>query len=112
MSGAIALIKRLRGAGVALRQEGTRLLVEAPVGVITPEVRRHLVRLKQPVLEALTKEAAADDCDGRNADAVYEVSALLAIAYRRCFANKPVGRGSGDAGLANSSESSVHGVVP
>lgn len=117
MSGATSLVASLRGMGATLRREGTRVVVEAPSGVITLEIRGQLAESKRELLEVLAKDSPAyAGFDHQAADAVHEISSLLAIAYRRYSAVQRVGsdrrNDSGNGDLANSSESSVHGVVP
>jgi hypothetical protein len=55
MSATGALITDLRKKGVRLYREGTRLMVEAPRGVITPEIHAELLCSKQELLTALGK---------------------------------------------------------
>jgi TubC N-terminal docking domain len=116
MTTASLLIVQLRTNGVSLRSEGTRLIVEAPSGVITPDLREQMTHLKPQILSALEAETLASEADSVTTKAIPEIALLLAAAYRR-FTNIPQVRntprpGSGDPRLANSDAESVHGVVP
>jgi TubC N-terminal docking domain len=51
-----ALLSELRGLGVSLAPDGERLFVEAPVGVVTGELRAELVENKRALLELLSRE--------------------------------------------------------
>jgi hypothetical protein len=112
----VSLIRRLRKAGVTIRAEGSRLIVEAPAGIITSELHALLIQQKPELLTTLANEAD----DGVNGDgevardqAVRDIMGLLATAYRRYLTLRTL-RGEkriGDARLANSGSPSVHGVV-
>jgi hypothetical protein len=115
MNRVASLIANLRRAGVTLHREGSRLIVEAPRGVVTPEIRGQLTQSKRALLKVLADESQDGSPDGV-VDAIREVSSLLAIAYRRHSAAQQVvpdpRTNSGGGGLANSDRPSVHGVVP
>jgi hypothetical protein len=114
MKAAASLIAKLRASKVSIRSEGGRLIVEAPSGVITAEVRAELAKRKSELLAAL--EAEIPEQDSALTHAQNEVAGLLAVAYKRYIAIPNVGAGrntnSGDAALAKSPGQSVHGVVP
>ena len=115
MSATATLITDLRKAGVRLYREGTRLMVEASPGVITPEIHAQLLRSKHELLTALGKESRERTGDDPTAaDAVREIAGLLAAAYRRQQEIRRVPTDHADAepqhGLALSGEPSVHGV--
>jgi hypothetical protein len=115
MKSATSFIANLRRAGVSLRQEGSRLIVEAPHGVVTQDIHAHMVRSKQELLAALARESAG--LANRNqeaADAAHEICGLLAVAYGRFSAVRRVATDRSGAqrrnGLALPGELSVHGV--
>ena len=117
MSATAALITDLRKAGVRLYREGTRVMVEAPAGVITPEIRAELSRSKQELLTALGKESpGATGEDPIAAEALRAIAGLLAAAYRRQqeIRRVPADHASAErhGKLALPCEPSVHGVVP
>lgn len=110
------LIARLRTNGVSLRSDRTRLIVVAPRGVITPELREQMACLKLEILSELEAEAFAHTADSATMAAIYEIAVLLTTAYARYTEARPARRSgtsdSGDRELANSVRESVHGVVP
>ncbi len=110
------LIARLRSLSVSLHSEGTRLIVDAPRGVITSDLREQIARLKPELLSELEAKARALNPDSTTTKAIREIAALLATAYRRSTnipqVRKTLRPGSGDPELANSDAESVHGVVP
>ena len=114
MSAASSLITKIRAHGISLHREGGRLIVEAPAGVITPDLRVELGRLKQELLSQLDLESRKESVEDAAANAICENAGLLAIAYVRY---KAVQRATIDqpgvptSKLALSSEPSVHGVV-
>jgi hypothetical protein len=115
MTATALFIARLRTLGVSLRPDGTRLIVDAPRGVLTSELREQMGCLKQDMLSELEAEAlAVYDTPARNA--LREIGAFFATAYRRSKNLRPVeeisGQDGGDDELAYSSRESVHGVVP
>jgi|SRR5579863_5666586 len=117
MSATRALITNLRKEGVRLYREGTRLIVEAPPGVITPEIRAELLRSKQELLTALGEESpGAMGEDPIAAEALCAIARLLAAAYRRQQDIRRVSEDHADrerhGKLALRGEPSVHGVVP
>jgi hypothetical protein len=116
MTAASQLIARLRTKGVSLRSDGTRLIVEAPGGVVTPDLREQMTCLKPEILSALEAEVLAPRADSVATKAIPEIGALLATAYLRSVNIPLIGKTprltSGDPRLANSVTESVHGVVP
>ena len=113
---AAALITDLRKAGVQFYRVGTRLIVEAPPGLVTPEIRAELSRSKQELLNAVGRQSPeATGDDQVVAEALREIAALLAAAYRRQQEIRRVpehhpGAGA-QHGLALSGQASVYGVV-
>ena len=101
--------------GIAIRSEDDRLILEAPAGVITAEVRGELVKRKAELISALNLEHN-HPVDLTLDESQKEIAALLATAYRRYAAVQRVGQdrpaSSIDYELAKSENSSVHGVVP
>src|SRR6266851_2883706 len=84
MSAVAVLITDLRKAGVRLSREGARLIVEAPPGVVTPQIRAELSRSKQELLTTLGAEPRGATGDDRiAAEAVREMAGMFAAAYRR-----------------------------
>jgi pyochelin synthetase len=112
---AASLLAKLRAVGVAINSEGGKLIIEAPPGVVTAELRAELVERKADLIATL--EAADDhrDQDQPLIDARHVIAGVLAAAYRRYTAVQRVGTeragNSGKDRLANSGETSVHGVV-
>lgn len=113
---AASLLAQLRAAGVSINSGQGRLIVEAPTGVITPELHAELVQCKAELICELEKPPVIADEDSAVIEARREIVGLLAVAYRRCSAVQRVGTDRSsrptNQGLANSSETSVHGVVP
>jgi len=110
-----ALLTDLRKAGVQLYREGTRLIVEAPPGMVTPEIRAELSRAKQELLRAVGRQSPeAPGEDPIAAEALREIAALLAAAYRRHRQLQPAATNPPsdhcNEALANSGTRSVHGV--
>lgn len=116
MNAAAILKAKLRAAGVRFRREGTRLIVEAPAGVITAQLHTELANRKTELIAALEAEALSMTEDPAATEATGEIAGLLAGAYRRYTAVQrvPANRSGDprDAELALSVEPSVHGVVP
>jgi len=116
MTATALFIAQLRALGVSVRSNGPRLIVAAPRGVITSELREQMARLKPHILYELEAEAPALYADTPAWEAIREIAALLATAYRRRqeLQREQVGlpRKSVDDALANLARSSVHGVVP
>ena len=114
---AATLITNLRKAGVQLYREGARLIVEAPPGVVTPEIRLELSRSKQELLKAIGRQSPeTTGVDQIAPEALREIANLLAVAYRRDLAIRRVSADRESVepqhGLALSGDASVHGVVP
>lgn len=112
---AAILLKSLRATGISISSERGRLIVEAPAGVLSAQLRAELVRRKPEVIAALEVEQQSPE-NGTQLEVQNEIASLLATAYRRHAAIQRVGtdrgEGSVDCGLANSDVSSVHGDVP
>jgi hypothetical protein len=113
---ATSLLSHLRTAGISLSHERDRLIVEAPSGVITAELRTELAKQKAELIAAIDAQRARSDGDLALTTARRQIPGLLAIAYMRYTAVQRAGRdhqeGSSGDSLANSDEASVHGVVP
>jgi hypothetical protein len=112
---ATLLLARLRGAGVSISSLRGGLIVEAPPGVVTAELRAELVRCKAELIAWLEKSQHDAHEDSIVTEARYEIAGLLAKAYRRFSATQRVSGdqpNSGNNGLANYPSSSVHGDVP
>lgn len=113
---AASLLAELRVAGIAISCDADRLIVEAPVGTVTAELRAKLVKHKAELIATLKNAHGRLREDPPLSEARSEIARVLAIAYRRCAAiqcvapDRPVNSGKGD--LANSCGTSVHGVVP
>ena len=110
-----SLLVKLTAAGVSIGSDGGRLIVEAPPGVLTADLRTTLVRSKAELLAALEGSTHRADQDPALTHAVKENAGLLARAYRRCSVIQQVGTpapsGSGNDELASPAPKSVHGVV-
>ncbi len=115
MTWADSLVAKLRGVGVRLGRERDRLVVHAPSGVLTPELKTELLGLKQQVLATLDREAIDVGGEGDvSRDVRHEIAGLLAVAYGRYqAAHRALSQPSRLPvnGLALSGGSSVHGVV-
>jgi hypothetical protein len=113
---AVAFLSQLRDAGITIEYRGNRLIVEAPTGAVTAELRAELVKRKAELIATLENAHGRLREDPLLAKARIEIASLVAIAYRRHGAiqrlgpDRPVSSGKGD--LANSCRTSVHGVVP
>jgi hypothetical protein len=83
MSRITSLLGELRAAGVSIRSEGGRLIVEAPAGLVTAEIRAQLVKCKAELVSALEPDLSPPSEDTIEAGAFREVAGLLAIAYQR-----------------------------
>jgi hypothetical protein len=112
----VPLLVKLRRVGVVVSAKAGRLILDAPAGVITAELRRELADRKTEIITALLAESVRPDQDSALTEARHVVADLLATAYQRYSAPRRAGsdqrKDSGDGELANSSVSSVHGVVP
>ena len=112
---ALALLESLHAIGVSVGSESGRLIVEAPAGVVTEQLREELVRRKPELITALEmgRQLPGDVIvrDARNT-----IAELLSTAYLRHREIQRVGadlREAPSAGsLASSGVSSVHGGVP
>ena len=111
-----SLLAELRVAGIAISSEGGRLIVEAPPGAVTAELRAELMKRKAELLATLETAHGHVDKDLPVTRARIEIAQLLAIAYRRDAAIQRVSsdqpESSVNGQLANAHRSSVHGDVP
>ena len=112
---AAALLASLRAKGISISSEGGRLILEAPAGVITANLRGELVKRKAELISALAPDHG-HPADLNLAESQTEIAKLLATAYRRYREILRVGQdrpeSSADYDLAKPATSSVHGVVP
>jgi TubC N-terminal docking domain len=112
---AASLLAQLRSAGVSVSIEDDRLIVDAPAGVVTGELRAVLGKYKAE-LTALLESGIGNTGDAANTtQARNRVARLLAIAYRRSVKLSRAVEDQailGNRELANSATLSVHGVVP
>jgi hypothetical protein len=109
---AASFIKKVQTLGVSLSANGTRLVIGAPSGVITRELREQFLQLKPAILAELNAGAVSHTTEAHPSGAIREVATLLALAYRRYQAgNRDADQraGGGDSRLANSGQQSVHG---
>ncbi len=78
------MLGKLRAARILVRFEAGRLIVEAPVGVVTAEIRAELVRHKAELMSSLAVDSGHRTGQEPIAtEAIREVASLLAVAYRR-----------------------------
>ena len=105
-----SFIDKLRGAGVVLRMNGDRLLVQAPAGVVTAELREEIVRRKPELISAIQGSSSKTPAEP---DSLREIANLLTAAYQRYVAiPKPHAEQrieSAPAGVALFGTTSVHG---
>lgn len=106
------LLAKLRSAGAAISVEGSRVIIDAPVGALTDNLRAELIKHKTELISKLQHGREIRE-DLALVEARHEIAGLLAQAYHRYV---PIGRAtdSGNPGndrLANSGGKSVHGVV-
>jgi TubC N-terminal docking domain len=109
-----SLLVRLRATGVSISGEGERLVIDAPKGVITAELRAEVASMKFEILRLLEAEAAAAEKDFQLAKAIDAAAGLLAGAYKRHPGPRPWADQtptSSDSTLALSGDTSVHGGV-
>jgi hypothetical protein len=83
MRTATSLLASLRAVGILIRSEEGRLVVEAPRGIITPEIRSQLAKRKTELVSILKLEEEHKANDAITAEALRKVAALLATAYQR-----------------------------
>lgn len=111
---AASLLAQLRSEGVSVRLESDRLIVDAPAGSVTDELRAQLRERKAELIAALEGEHVRLD-ESSLIEVRRKIADLLAIAFQRYTAVERAGehgKTSGNDELANSSRPSVHGVVP
>jgi hypothetical protein len=113
---AASLLAQLRDEGISISSNAGRLVIDAPVGAVTAELRVELVKRKAELIATLETAHGVLHEDAPLTEARTEIARLLAIAYRRYAAIQRVGPDraviSGKDDLANSGGTSVHGVVP
>ena len=113
---AASLLAQLRDKGISVSAEAGRLIIDAPAAVVTPQLRANLVKHKAELIAALENANGSVNENPQVDVARREIARLLAIAYRRWRTIWRVGQdrhaASGKSELANSPETSVHGVVP
>ena len=107
MNEAARLIARMTPLGVTMRAIGFRLIVDAPAGVITPEMRTDLSRHKANLIALL---GTPSDLDRK---ATCTVAKMLATAYQKHRAARGIPlaedlKSAADA-VAFPSTPSVHG---
>lgn len=83
MTTATSLVASLRASGISIWAENRRLLVEAPQGTITPEIRSQLTKCKGELISTLEFEEKHRGKDPVTVEASREVASLLVAAYRR-----------------------------
>jgi TubC N-terminal docking domain len=112
MTTATSLVSSLRAAGISIRVERGRLLLEAPRGTITAEIRSQLASCKAELISILELEEEHRAKDPTTVEALREATALLATAYQRWRRIPRIAEVSGDplnAELALRAGQSVHG---
>jgi hypothetical protein len=106
------LLAKLRASGVSIRSEGTRLVLEARPGIITPKLREEITRSKAAILATLAHENNAGCGWDADLEPISEVARLLATAYLRHSQTHQALGNAGDDKLACAAPESVHGGVP
>ncbi len=99
MTTAVALLDRLRGAGVAVAVEGDRLILDGPTEALPDHVvalvREHkpelLVYLRQPTTTEITVSATCIVCGGVREPVLYRVVGRPAVRCASCGAWDLVG---------------------
>lgn len=81
MSGVRPILAALRVKGVSIRSERGRLIVDAPWGAISPDLRAKLLTRKTELIEALGVEARLWSDDPIARESLSKVAVLLAKAY-------------------------------
>ncbi|SRR5579871_2378553 len=113
---AVRLLAQLRAAGASISSKNGRLVIEVQPGVVTADLRAELVKCKADLLAMLAPAPCQHDEDPMIREVRRGLAGLLAVAYRRYAAIQRVGPDQPNTpakdALANSSGSSVHGVVP
>ena len=109
------LVTQLRAAGGSITCDGRRLVIKAPTGVVTADLRTELAKYKTELIALLQSGTGntgetADTTQARN-----RIASLLATAYRRSVTPPRAVKHqatSGNDRLAILVTPSVHGVVP
>jgi hypothetical protein len=105
----------LRARGISISNCDGRLIVEAPEGAVTAELRGELIKRKAELIATLEPPQPRTHGSGL-LEASNAVASLLAMAYRRHAAVARVGTDRkasvADCGLASAGPSSVHGDAP
>jgi hypothetical protein len=113
MNLATSVLARTRAAGISIHAKSGRLIIEAPQGLVTSEVRAELAQQKTELMRALAEEQRKQERgDDAVTQAFAEIAGLLATAYRRYAKVQRVPLGSTDSvnkELALSPVVSVHG---
>jgi len=112
---ATTLLAQLRSAGVLIGVRNGRLILEAPRGVITADLRSKIVEHRAELISALVEQPVNSNEDSIASDARRVIAGLLASAYRRYAVNQSRRTAAGNQGtepLAIPPDQSVHGVVP
>jgi hypothetical protein len=108
-------LSALRARGISISTCDGRLIVEAPEGAVTVELRGELIKRKAELIATLEPPQPRTDGSGV-LEASHAVASLLAMAYRRHAAVARVGTDRkasvADCGLASAGPSSVHGDAP
>ena len=116
---AASLLAQLRDEGISISSNAGRLVIDAPVGAVTAELRVELVKRKAELIATLETAHGVLHEDAPLTEARTEIARLLAIAYSSATPrfnvsgqaiDWPVISGKDD--LANSGGTSVHGDVP
>lgn len=112
---AVSLLTQLRAAGASITCDRGRLIIEAPAGLMTPELRTELVKYKAELIAMVKATSGNIGTDAETIEARNRIAGLLAMAHRRIVAMKCAGERQATPGnheLAKLPRSSVHGVVP
>ena len=111
MTAANNFLADLRKAGIIVRANGDRLVVEAPAGLVTTQLRDELARRKTTLLFAL-RDSTEPGLGPEDSENLHEVASLLAVAYQRFLRipKVPVDQAfcATPAGVALSAGPSVH----
>lgn len=113
---AATLLARLSSAGISIKLQNGRLILEAPRGVITAELHAQMVEHKAELISTLAGQSAHYGEDDLAKIAKHTIAELLSVAYRRHLSaekTRPdLAQDSANNPLAIDSAQSVHGDVP